>query len=397
VLRLLCRLCLLAMLGGRPPNGIIVPDWPVMNLGQLRGTVRMQAIMIGLDIAKSVFQVYGEDAEGHPVLRKRLGRTRVAAFFAQRPPAVVGIDACGSSHHWARTLQALGHPVRLVPAAYVRPFIKRNKTDARDAEAICEAMQRPGMRFVAIKSIDQQAARGIETTRDMLVRQCTQMMNCLRAQLAELGIVAAQGKLGFAALCHRLEADSDAEIPAVLLAALRHLLQQWRAAQAAVDDLEAQIVKRAQANPVMQRLMGIPGIGPLTAHAIVSAVDDGRQFGSARDFAAWVGLTPREHQSANKRRLGHISRQGDPGVRRLLVLGASARLRQVRGKPARGTAWVRGILMRRPMKVAVVAQAAKNARIAWAELAKVPPAKPVEWPAEGMLRSRATYRGAATA
>lgn len=340
----------------------------------------MQASMIGLDIAKSVFQVYGEDVERRPVLHKRLGRARVAAFFANLPPAVVGIEACGSSHHWARTLRALGHTVRLIPAGYVRPFVRRNKTDARDAEAICEAMQRPGARFVPIKSIDQQAARGIETARDLLVRQCTQLGNALRGLLAEFGIVAAQGTNGLAALRARIEADSDPEIPTELRASLRHLLEQWRAAVAAVAALEAQIVARAKADPVIRRLMGVPGIGPLTAHAIVAAIGDGRQFGSARDFAAWAGLTPREHQSANKRRLGHISRQGDPGVRRLLTLGASAALRQVRAKPSRGTAWVRGILARRPIKVAVVAQAAKNARIAWA-----------------MLRSGALYRVTAAA
>ncbi len=341
----------------------------------------MQASMIGLDIAKSVFQVYGEDEERRVVLRKRLGRGAVESFFAKLPAAMIGIEACGSSHHWARRLQALGHTVRLIPAAYVRPFVKRNKTDARDAEAICEAMQRPGMRCVSIKSIEQQAARGIETTRDLLVRQRTQVMNAMRGQAAEFGIVVAQGARGWAALCTRIEA-ADPDLPAALLPALRAMRQQCQTLDEAIETLEAQLVARAKADPVMRRLTRIPGVGPLTAHAIVAAIGDGRQFGAARDFAAWAGLTPRERQSANKRRRGRISRQGDPGVRRLLTLGASAVVRQVRQRPQRAagnTVWLHGILTRRPVKVAVVAQAAKTARIAWA-----------------MLRSGETYRVAPT-
>ncbi len=334
----------------------------------------MHASMIGLDIAKTVFQVYGEDADRRPVVRRRLGRLSMVGFFSQLPPAVIGIEACGSAHDWAGTLSAMGHTVRLVPAAYVRPFVKRNKTDARDAEAICEAMQRPSMRLVAMKSVEQQTARGLETARNLLVRQRTQLRNAVRGMLGELGIVAAQGSGGFEALCARID-QGDAAIPPILRPTLRSLLDQWRAAEA----LETQLVARAGQDGTMRRLMAVPGIGPLSAHAIV-AIGDGRQFGSARDFAAWAGLTPREPQSANRRRAGHISRQGDRALRRLLVLGASAAMRQDRAKPARASAWVRGILARRPMKVAVVARAGKTARIAWA-----------------MLRSGETYRVAAAA
>ena len=201
----------------------------------------------------------------------------------------------------------------------------------------------------------------------MLVRQRTQLMNHLRGSLAELGIVASQGMQGFTALCARIDAG-DPAIPQLLRPALRGLLEQWRAAGEAAATLEAQLVARARADASMRRLMRVPGIGPLSAHAIVAAIGDGSQFSSARDFAAWAGLTPREHQSATSRRAGHISRQGDPGVRRLLTLGASAVMRQVRAKPEKASAWTRGILARRPVKVVVVAQAAKTARIAWAML-----------------------------
>jgi len=264
-------------------------------------------------------------------------------------------------------LSALGHEVRLIPAAYVRPFVKRNKTDARDAEAICEAMQRPSMRFVTVKTVDRQAARGIETARDLLVRQRTQLMNAVRGLLAEFGLCAAKGNEGFAALCLRID-NADPAIPEALLPSLKAMLHRWQAAGEAAKALEAQLVARVKANPVMRRLMQVPGIGPLSAHAIVAAIGDGAQFGSARDFAAWAGLTPREHRSANTRRAGHISRMGDPGVRRLLTLGASAVMRQVKVKPERASAWMRGIMARRPIKVAVVAQAAKMARIVWAML-----------------------------
>lgn len=327
----------------------------------------MHATMIGLDIAKTVFEVYGEDEGRHPVLSKRLGRGSVEAFFAKLPRAVIGIEACGGAHDWARRLSALGHEVKLLPAAYVRPYVKRNKTDARDAEAIVEAMRSPSMRFVSVKSPEQQAARGLETARELLVKQGTQLANAVRGLLSEFGIVAAKGTDGFSALCAKIEAR-DPAIPQALLFSLQALLLQWRQAAQAAKALEGQLTGRAKADPAMRRLMTVPGIGPLTAHAIVAAIGDGSQFGSARDFAAWAGLTPREHQSGKRRRAGSISRMGDAGVRRLLTLGASAVMRQMKAKPERATAWQRGIMARRPIKVAVAAQAAKTARIAWAML-----------------------------
>jgi transposase len=326
----------------------------------------MNTITIGLDIAKSVFQVHGE-ASGKIVLTKRLRRSQVVDFFAKLPRALVGIEACGSSHHWARTLSDLGHDVRLLPAAYVKPFVKRNKTDARDAAAISAALGRPDMRFVTIKSVVQQAARAVERSRDLLVKQHTQLMNSVRSQLAEFGIIAPQGRRGFSALA-QLVITGDPCIPPLLLAALRMLIGQIEQLSTAIATLERQIVATARAHPVMRRLATIPGVGPLTAHAIVTAIGDGKQFASARDFAAWCGLTRRVDQSADKRRERGISRQGEMRLRKLLALGASTIMRHLRSCPKRASAWQRGILARRPIKVAVLAQAAKNARIAWAIL-----------------------------
>jgi transposase len=327
----------------------------------------MNAITIGLDISNSVFQVHGEDAAGRIVLQKRLRRSQVENFFARLPPAVIGIEACGSAHHWGRTLRALGHDVRLIPAAYVKPFVRRNKNDARDAAAICTALGRPDMRFVAIKSVAQQASRGLERARDLLVKQHTQLSNCIRSQLAELGIVAAQGRRGFAELTGLIEA-ADARIPEVLLLALRTLLAQARALLAAISALEDRIMAIAKQDPVMRRLATIPGVGGLTAHAIVAAAGEGKQFASARDFAAWCGLTPKEASSAGKRRSKGVSRMGDIRLRKLFALGASTIMRNARARADRATNWQLGILARRPMKVAVLAQAAKTARIAWAVL-----------------------------
>jgi transposase len=249
----------------------------------------------------------------------------------------------------------------------VKPFVRRNKTDARDAAAICTALGRPDMRFVAVKSAAQQAARALERSRDLLVRQHTQLMNSVRSQLAEFGIVAAQGRRGFAELA-AVVAEGSAAVPALLVEVLHLLVQQIDRLAAAIVLLEQRIVAAARAHPAMRRLTTIPGVGPLSAHAIVTAIGEGKQFASARDFAAWCGLTRRVDQSADKRRERGISRQGDNGVRKLLVLGASALLRHQRVSPDRATPWQRGIFARRPVKVAVVAQAARNARIAWAML-----------------------------
>jgi transposase len=334
----------------------------------------MHASIIGIDLAKSVFQLHAEDGTGEVLWRKRLRREELERFLAGRPRAVVGMEACGSAHHWGRVLGALGHDVRLMHAKYVKAYVKRGKSDLRDAEACCEAVQRSNMRFVPIKSIEQQAARALERARELLLKQRTQVMNATRGLLAEMGIVAAAGLRGFKTLAARIDAG-DAAIPTVLLSALRPLLEQWRSLHASIDELEARIVERAKSDTRMRRLQQIPSVGPIIAHALVTAIGDARRFRTARDCAAWIGLTPLTDNSAEKTRIGHISRQGDHSLRRLLVLGAANLTRRARVKPEQANAWLRGVMLRRPIKVATIAQAAKTARIAWA-----------------LLRSGETYR-----
>lgn len=327
----------------------------------------MNVSMIGLDLAKNIFQVHGVDGSGAVVLRKRLGRGRVERFFAALPPAVVGMEACGGSHHWARLLRGLGHEVRLLPPAYVKPYVKRNKTDGRDAEAICEAMQRPSMRFVAVKSPEQQAVQTLHRARELLVRQRTMAGNALRAAFAEFGVVAPQGRKGLQGLMAQLPAPQA--IPAPAHAALASLARHWQALDADIAALERRIVQAVRQDPTARRLLAVPGIGPITASAILATLPDARIFRSGRGFAAWLGLTPRQNNSAGKRRSGRISRQGQRGLRTLLILGASAHLRQQRTRSVKDP-WLAGLLARRPVKVAAVARAAKTARIVWAMLAR---------------------------
>jgi transposase len=332
----------------------------------------MQVIRFGIDLAKSVFQVHGVSATGEVVVLRQLRREQVLKFFAKRPPALIGMEACGSAHYWARELAALGHDVRLMPASYVKAYVRRNKNDARDAEACCEAVSRPTMRFVPVKTVQQQSGRAIHRARDLLVRQRTQLANAIRGLLYEMGLIASKGREGIRALIERIEAAdaADEALDPALLVSLRPLAAQWRALDAEVARLDQAIADEVRQDPLAHRLMTIPGVGPVTAHAVICAVGDGRQFSSARDFAAWVGLTRLNHDTGGKTRLtGHISKAGDRSLRKLLVLGASAHLRRIRANPAGGPAWINGVLARRPVKVALIAQAAKTARIIWALLA----------------------------
>jgi transposase len=324
--------------------------------------------MIGLDFAKNVFQVHGVEASGRVVLRRQLRRGAVEKFFAQLPPCTVGMEACGSAHHWARVIGRHGHQMRLMPPAYVKPYVKRNKNDGRDAEAICEAVGRPTMRFVPVKSVEQQATLAVHGTRALLVKQRTMAANALRAALSEFGIVAAQGFAGLHELMAKLEAPSE-EIPEMLRGALLVLARHWQALDADERAIERQIAKAARADREARRLMEVPSVGPMIASTVLAKVPDARVFGSGRDFAAWIGLTGRDHGTGGKHRPGRISKQGDRVLRALLISGASAHLRQ---QKRRGISdpWLRDLLARRPYKVVMVAFAAKTARILWAMLVK---------------------------
>jgi transposase len=326
----------------------------------------MNTIMIGLDVAKNVFQVHGVDAAGQVTIRRKLRRSQVEQFFAGLAPCAVGLETCGGAHHWARVLQRQGHEVRLMPAHYVKPYVKRNKTDSRDAEAICEAMGRPTMRFVPVKSEEQQAILALHRTRGLLVRQRTMAANALRSGLAEFGIVAAQGNNGLRKLMQELAAE-DCPMPAAARAALSVLAVQWENLDGAVGDLERRIARIAREQEAARRLMEIPCVGPLGASAAVAKVPDASVFRTARDFVAWLGLTPRQNGTGGKQHSGAISKQGDCMLRQLLILGARGQLAHARRRGV-DDPWLRALLARRPFKVAVVALAARTARIIWALL-----------------------------
>ena len=319
---------------------------------------------MGLDLAKHVFQVHGVDAEGATVLRKQLRRAQVLAFFSRLPPCLVGLEACATAHYWARELRALGHEVRLMPAQYVKAYIKRNKHDAADAEAICEAVQRPTMRFVPVKTADQQAAVLLHRGRERLVRQRTGLVNALRGHLAEFGVIAPQGLRNVGDLIAIVRADGDTRLPDVARQVLQVLANQIEQIEAAISALERQLLAWHKSNPVSQRLASIPGIGPIIATAIATTVADPNVFRSGREFAAWLGLVPRQNSTGGKIRLGGITKRGNRYLRRLLINGASANL--LRSKATKADPWVIGLRRRRPPLVVAVALANKTARIAWA-------------------------------
>jgi len=325
----------------------------------------MQVTTIGIDLAKHVFQVHGVDAAGGVIVRRKLRRSEVISFFAKLPSTVIGLEACATSHHWARSLLALGHQVRLIPPAYVKPFVKRQKNDAADAEAICEAVSRPSMRFVPVKSAEQQGVLVLHRTRDLLIRQRTMLANAFRAHLAEFGIVERLGGAGLESLISQVEADASNEAPKVARDALRLVAEQIRDTQSRIAEIDKRIVAWHRSNEVSRRLETIPGIGPIIASAIASTTTDPGLFTSGRQFSAWLGLVPRQHSSGGKERLRGITKQGDPYIRRLLIIGATAVLRFARQR-APTAAWTSRLLARRPPLVVAVALANKMARIAWA-------------------------------
>ena len=329
----------------------------------------MQITTIGLDIAKNVFQVHGIDASEKVVVRKQLRRSQVLTFFKALPPCLIGMEACATAHYWARELTKLGHRVRLMPAKDVKAYVKRNKNDAADAEAICEAVRRPTMRFVEVKSAEQQGRLMLHRTRDLLMRQRTQAINALRAHLAELGITAAQGNAGLKELLKIIASDEDERLPTDAHASLMVLAMELQAMQTLIGSIEKRIMAQHRANEASRRLESIPGIGVIGATAITATVTDPKAFRSGRDFAAWIGLVPRQDSTGGKQKLGPISKQGDRYLRRILVVGAHAVLRYARQQPEKYP-WLTQLLARKPFKVVAVALANKMARIAWALLAK---------------------------
>jgi transposase len=331
----------------------------------------MQAITtIGLDIAKSVFQVHGVDAGGQPVIRRQLKRRHVLTFFQKLPPCLVGIEACASSHHWSRELQALGHTVRLMPPAYVKPYVKRQKNDATDAEAICEAVARPNMRFVATKTPEQQSGLMLHRTRHLFIRQQTAVINAIRAHLAEFGIVAPVGRNGVEQLLGIVADPNDKRLPEVARVCIAALGTQLRVLKAQVLNFDRQIMAWHRSNETSKRLDEIPGVGPVLATALVASVADPKAFRSGRDFSAWIGLVPKQNSSGGKDRLGSISKQGDRYLRGLFTAGALAVIRYAKIHGTKHRPWLTALLARRPTKVVAIALANKLARMAWAMMAK---------------------------
>jgi transposase len=324
---------------------------------------------IGLDIAKSMFQAHGADASGAVVFRKKLTRGRLLRFFADQPPCLVAMEACGGAHHWGRELAEFGHDVRLIPPAYVKPYVKRQKNDEADAEAICEAAQRPTMRFVSVKSQAQQASGVVFRARDLLVRQRTQCINAIRGHLTEYGWIAPKGVCYVERLVRRVE-DPAEDLPDAARTALKVLGELLRALGAQIVVLDAEIAKRAKEDPVARRLMTIPGVGPVTAAAMVALAPDPKTFRCGRDFSAWLGLTPLQRSTGGKQKLGQISKMGERTLRRLLILGASAVIKQVALRGAPAGSWVGQMLARKPKMLVTVALANKTARIVWALMAR---------------------------
>ena len=325
---------------------------------------------IGLDIAKSVFQVHGVNAEGEVILRRQLKRRYVLAFFEKLPPCLVGIEACASSHHWSRELQALGHTVRLMPPAYVKPYVKRQKNDMADAEAICEAVTRANMRFVPTKTPEQQSVLMLHRTRHLFIRQQTSVINAIRAHLAEFGIVAPVGRRGVEELLNVVANPNDKRVPEIARACLLAFGAQLRRLKEQILEFDRMIIAWHRSSETSRRLDDCPGIGPALATALVATVADPKAFRSGRNFSAWIGIVPKQHSSGGRDRLGSISKQGDRYLRSLFVAGALAVIRYAKIHGTKHRPWLAALLARRPTKVAAIALANKIARMAWAMMAK---------------------------
>jgi transposase len=330
----------------------------------------MEISTIGVDIAKHVFQVHGVDGQGKIVLVRQLRRQQMIEFFRKLPCCLVGMEACATAHHWARELMKLGHTVRLIPPSYVKAYVKRSKNDAADAAAICEAVTRPSMRFVPIKTAEQQAALTVHRTRDLLIGQRTQLINALRAHLAELGLVTKQGRDGVTKLIAIVTAENNLQaLPAMMREALQLVVAQLASLQQQIRELERCIHAQHHASDVSRRLESVPGIGVIGATAIAATITDPEVFKSGRDLAAWIGLVPRQSSTGGKERLGGISKQGDRYLRRLLVVGATSVVQHARRHPDKHP-WIAKLLAKKPAKLVAIAVANKTARIAWAIMNK---------------------------
>lgn len=330
----------------------------------------MDISTIGLDLAKTVFQVHGINDVGEVVVRKTMRRPQVLPFFAKLPPCLVGMEACGTSHHWARELIKLGHDVRLMPPAYVKPYVKRGKTDANDAEAICEAVTRPTMRFVAAKSRAQQATLCLHRTRDLLVKERTQLVNMIRSVLAEFGIDISRGLERALGTARQIVEGQILDVPDETNTALIELCGQALNVHERLRVIDRAMLASHRASDVAMRLATIPGIGPIGASALAASVADPHQFRSGREFAAWLGLTPLQHSSGGKERQGRISKMGDRYLRKLLIVGMTSLVRRAKYKPESVDPYVANLLARKPARVATVAMANKAARTAWAIMAR---------------------------
>jgi transposase len=331
----------------------------------------MEAVKtIGLDIAKSVFQVHGVDANGQVVICRKLKRRYVLNFFEKLPACLVGIEACATSHHWSRQLQALGHRVRLMPPAYVKPYVKRQKNDAADAEAICEAVTRANMRFVETKTVEQQSCLVLHRTRHLFIRQQTSVINAIRAHLAEFGIVAPIGRKGVEQLLDVVANTKDERIPELARACVAALGAQLQALKVQILEFDRQIMIWHRSHETSKRLDEIPGVGPALATALVASIADPKAFRSGRDFSAWIGLVPKQHSSGGKEKLGSISKQGDRYLRSLFTAGALAVIRYAKIYGTKHRPWLTALLARRPTKVAAIALANKLARMVWAMMTR---------------------------
>ena len=328
-----------------------------------------EVITIGVDLAKNVFQVHGIDGLGAVIIGRQLRRSQMLPFFKKQPPCLVGMEACATAHHWARQLVALGHAVKLMPPKYVKPYVKRNKNDMADAEAICEAVTRPTMRFVEIKTRDQQSVLMLHRTRQLFVRQRTTLINALRAHLAEFGIVAGVGRNGLERLLKVIEDGEDDRVPAAARDCHLALRDQLEMVKGQVLDADRHILAWHRSREVSQRLDDIPGVGPLIATALVASVPDPHVFKSGRDLAAWIGLVPKQNSTGGKDRLGHISKAGNRYLRMLLVVGALSVIRRAKQVGYTRRPWLTKLLQRRSTKIAAIALANKIARTAWAMMA----------------------------